>query len=179
MGTQKKPSLIGSVKSDPSYKKFQLILKNTLEKLDYEKSVQEAKLLHSSRTSRALTGNDRYSPKKIIDAALKDLSTRARLVEIRVSNDRNLSHLRSSMEAMRRYISTEYSEELRDFSTADQRKSFVDRVLRTAHDVLSEGDAVLEVIDHLIKDIDQSSHGMRHVVDCLKLLENKTGSKVL
>ncbi len=170
---------MGSVKSDPSYKKFQLILKNTLEKLDFERSLKEAQTLHASRTSRSLMGNDRYSPKKIIDAAVKDLSTRARLVEIRVANDRNLSHLRSAVEALRRYISTEYSEELRDFSTADQRKSFVDRVMRSAHEVLEQGDAVMNVVDHLIKDIDQSSHAMRHVVDCLKLLENKNGSKVI
>lgn len=172
-------NLIAQVKQDPQYKKFLTILKNTQERIDLNKAVEESRALHAARTSRSLTGNDRYSPKKIIDACMKDLATRARLVEIRLANDRGLSHLREAMDAMRRYLSTEYSEELKDFSTADQRKSFVDRVLKNAHETLSAGESVLDIIDHLIKDIDQSSHSMRHVVDCLKLLENKTGSKVI
>lgn len=172
-------SLISNVRDDEQYKKFVVILNRTKERLKLEDSIKEALGLHTSRTSRHLTGNDRYSPKKLIDASMRDLSTRARLVEIRVTNDRNLSHLREAMDALRRYISTEYADDLRDFSTADQRRAFVDRILKSANELLAEGESVLTSIDHLIKDIDQSGHSMRHVVDCLKLLENKHGSKVV
>jgi hypothetical protein len=172
-------SLISDVREDAQYKKFVVILGRTKERLKLEEALQEALGLHTSRTSRHLTGNDRYSPRKLIDASMRDLSTRARLVEIRVTNDRNLSHLREAMDALRRYISTEYADDLRDFSTADQRRAFVDRILKSANELLAEGESVLSSIDYLIKDIDQSGHSMRHVVDCLKLLENKHGSKVV
>lgn len=172
-------SLVASVRGDAQYKKFVTILESTRQGLDIEGAVAEAMALHTARTSRHLTGNDRYSPRKLIDASLKDLSTRARLVEIRVKNDRKLSHLREAMDAVRRYISTEYADDLRDFSTADQRRAFVDRILKTANEVLAEGESLLASLDHLIKDIDQSGHAMRHVVDCLKLLENKHGSKAI
>lgn len=172
-------SLVKQVRGDPQYLTFLKILKTTREKVNLETSLNEALNLHMARTSRSLTGNDRYSPKKLIDSTLKDLSTRSRLVEVRVTNDRNLSHLREAMDALRRYVSTEYAEELKDFATVGDRKSFIDRVLKSANELLAEGDSVLATIDHLVKDIDQSGHSMRHVVDCLKLLENKSGGKIL
>ncbi len=173
-------SLLKQIRKDPQYDTFLRILETTRKKLDVEAAVEEAKGLHASRTSRSLSGADRYSAKKIIDATLRDLSTRARLVEIRVANDRKLSHLKEAAEALRRYLSTEYVDELKeDFSTAGQRSSFVDRVLKNANALLAEGESLLSVLDFFIKDIDQSSHSVRHVVDCLKLLENKHGSKAI
>ncbi len=175
----KAKTLIAEIREDAQYAKFKRILQVAQGKADFDKSLKEALGLHAARDSRSLTGNDRYSPKKLIDAVIKDLSTRSRLVEIRVANDRSISHVREAVDAMRRYISTEYADDLREFSTADQRKAYVDRVLKSANEFMAEGGAVLETIDTLIKDIDQAGHSMRHAVDCLKLLENKTGSKVL
>lgn len=172
-------SLIKEIRQDPHYEIFLRVLEATRKNINLETAITEAKGLHTSRTSRSLTGNDRYSPKKLIDAVAKDLSTRARLVEIRVSNDRKLSHLREAMEALRRYIATEYNEELREFSTAEQRRNFVDRVLKSANSLLTEGESLLATLDVLIKDLDQASHAMRHIVDCLKLMENKHGSKAI
>jgi hypothetical protein len=172
-------SLTKQVRNDPQYETFLRVLEATRKRVDLDAALNEAMTLHSSRLSPSLTGNDRYSPRKLIDASFKDLSVRSRLVAIRVNNDRALSHLREAMDAFRRYISTEYSEELRDFSTADQRRAFVDRILKNANALLSEGESVLNTIDHLVKDVDQSGHSLRHAIDCLKLLENKHGSKVL
>jgi hypothetical protein len=81
--------------------------------------------------------------------------------------------------ALRRYISTEYADDLREFSTADQRRAFVDRVLKSANELVAEGEQLLTTLDHLIKDLDQTSHAMKHIVDCLKLMENKHGSKAI
>ncbi len=173
-------SLLKQIRKDPQYATFLRILETTRKNLDTETATAEAKALHASRTSRSLSGKDRYSSKSLIDANLRDLSTRARLVEIRVTNDRKLSHLKEAAEALKKYVSTEYVDELKsDFSTAGQRSDFVDRVLKSANALLAEGESLLSVLDFLIKDIDQASHSMRHVVDCLKLLENKHGSKAI
>jgi hypothetical protein len=80
--------LIADVKKDKQYLTFTRILEETRSHVKIDKAMTEARALHTSRESRALTGKDRYSPKKLIDAAAKDMSVRARLVEIRVSNDR-------------------------------------------------------------------------------------------
>ena len=172
-------SLVKSIREDANYLKFTKIVARVQKRLDMEASTNEALGLHASRTSRNLTGDDRYNAMKLIDANLKDLSYRARLVEIRVKNDLQLSIVREAIEAMRRHISTEYADDLRDFSTADQRKSFVDRVIKNAKEYLAEGEALLDMLDMLVKDIDQCSHSMRHVIDCLKLLEGSKAGKVV
>jgi hypothetical protein len=172
-------SLIKEVRQDPQYETFARILEQTKKRVNIEGSVEEALSLHASRTSRALNGNDRYSPKKLIDASFKDLSVRSRLVEIRVKNDKQMSHLREAMKALRRYISTEYADDLREFSNAEQRNAFIDRVMKAANTFLAEGDACQDTIDHLVKDLDQAGHNMRHAIDCLKILQNKNGSHVV
>lgn len=172
-------TLIKAIRKDPQYEIFVRILEHTKTRVNIEGSIAEAMSLHAGRTSRSLTGNDRYSPKKLIDASFKDLSVRSRLVEIRVKNDKYMSHLREGMKALRRYISTEYADDLREFSNAEQRNAFIDRVMKSANTFLSEGEASLTTIDHLVKDLDQAGHNMRHAIDCLKILQNKNGSNVL
>ena len=141
--------------------------------------MQEVLSLHMSRTSRSMLGEDRYSPKKLIDASLKDLSNRSRLVEIRVRNDINLSHLKEAMEAFKRYASTEYAEDLKEFSTVDQRKSFIERVLKEAKQLVSDCETLIDTIDNFVKDIDHSSYSMKAVIDCLKLLDGAKGGTVV
>lgn len=173
-------TLIKDIKRDANYKSFRRILEAAQQKLDVEAALEEAKVLHAARISRALTGNDRYRPKRLIDAAAIDLSTRARLVELRVVNDRKLSHLRKATDALKSYVATEYAEDINeDFRSADQRKAFIDRVVKPALTLLNDGESLLSSLDFLIKDLDQASHSLRHIVDALKLMENKHGSKAI
>jgi hypothetical protein len=170
--------LVHEIKEDPNYKKFLRIVENVRKRIDLDVALKEALGLHASRTSRNLHGEDRYSPTKLIDASLKDLSYRARLVEIRVKLDIAFSNLKEAIDAIRRHISTEYSDELRDFSTAEQRRSFVDRVIKNSNQFLVEGEALITTLDHLIKDLDQSGHSMRHIIECLKLVANNSGRNI-
>lgn len=172
-------SLIREIREDENYVKFTKILANTRAKMDLEKAMQEVLSLHMSRTSRNMLGPDRYSPKKIIDASMKDMSNRARLVEIRVRNDVNLSHLREAMDALRRYISTEYADDLKEWSTAEQRRAFVDRMMKSANQLINEGDALIKTIDTFVKDLDQSGYAFKGIISCLELLNGNKGGHIL
>lgn len=165
--------LLKTIRKNPNYKSFLAIVETVTARIDIEGANKEALALHAGRLSRALHGEKRYSPKAIVDANMQDISNRARLVEIRVKHDKQLSLLKSAIDAMRRHISTEYSDDLRDFSTAEQRRAFVDRVLKASVQLLEEGEAMIEMLDALIKDLDQTSHAMRHIVECLKLVMDK------
>jgi len=172
-------SLVTDIRADENYKKFAGILSATRSKINLDASLQEVIGLHTARSSRNLMGASRYSPKTIIDAAAKDISNRARLVEIRVRNDIALSHLREAMAAIRRYIITEYADDLRDYATVDQRKALVERVLKSANELISEGESLLSTIDQFVKDLDQSGYAIKAIVECLKLLDSsKAGSTV-
>lgn len=172
-------ALIKSIRADANYLKFKKILERVQKAVNLEADTNEALSLHASRTSRSLTGNDRYNPMTLIDANLKDLSFRARLVELRVKNDIKLSMLREATDAMKRHVSTEYVEDLKEFSTADQRKAFTDRVVKSAKEFLAEGDSFLSTVDLLIKDIDQCNYSMKSSIECLKLLAESKGSRVV
>lgn len=172
-------SLVKEIKADANYEKFKRIVERIRKRVNIEAATTEALALHAGRTSRSIAGENRYNPMFIIDANLKDLSSRARLVEIRVRNDLQMSNLREAIDAVRRHISTEYADDLRDFSTADQRKSFVDRVIKNAKEFLAEGEALVDMIDVLIKDIDQAGYSIKNSIECLKLLAESKGSRVV
>lgn len=171
--------LVKLIRKDPNYQKFLKIVENIRTKIDLDATLNEALSLHASRTSRNLHGEDRYSPKTLIDANLKDLSYRARLVELRVKLDISLVTLEEALDAMKRHISTEYYEDLKDFSTADQRKAFVIRVVKNSNQFLQDGKGLIETLDHLIKDIDSASHCMRHVLQALELASGAKGNSVI
>ena len=171
--------LIELIKADPAYATFRNIVRNTQKSLNIQNSLDDALSLHNSRVLRDLKGEQRYSPKLLIDANLTDLSFRSRLVDMRVRNDVKLSTLREALDAIRGHISTQYSTELKSFSTVDQRRAFVDRAVKNSAQLLADGEALLTTIDALIKDIDQSNFHFKTIIECLKLMDSsKTGTTV-
>jgi len=168
-------SLLSAIRKDDNYKLFRSVFAKTQERVDIEKDLDEALRLHAGRSSRQLYGKQQYSIKSLIDASLKDISFRSRLVEIRVKASIQLSLLEEATKAIRKYISTEYADDLKEFSTAEQRKSFVDRALKGAISYLSEGAALLDTLDRLIEDIDKASFGLRNMMEGLKLLSEGRG----
>ncbi|MDN3180141.1 hypothetical protein P0E80_13695, partial [Enterococcus faecalis] len=104
---------------------------------------------------------------------------RARLVEIRVRATVNLDLLQEACDALRNHIYTEYAQELKQFgSSAEQRKALVERVQGTARTLMTEGKALVDVLDQIVKDIDSTSHHLRHMIDVLKLLDGSKGKVV-
>jgi hypothetical protein len=97
------------------------------------------------------------------------------MVEIRVQTSVQLSILHEAVRSIRKYISTEYADDLREFSTVEQRRSFVDRTVKSALAFLEEGDTLIETLDHLIKDIDQAGFRLRDSTEVLKLLSEGRG----
>jgi hypothetical protein len=172
-------ALMRSVKKDKKYTRFARIIQLVSDRLNIEKDRQEAMALHASRTSRALHGGKRYSPRALIDANLKDLSTRARLVEMRVKASYQVEVLEDACEAMRHHLVTEYNQELRSYSTEAQRGAFIKRVQRQALELMAESKSLLDMFDQIIKDIDQASYALRATLDSLKLLDGAKGGRVI
>ncbi|MGF3930105.1 hypothetical protein ACQX74_14480 [Staphylococcus aureus] len=170
---------LSDIKEDPNYKKFRLVVKGVREKLKIGRDQAEAMGLMANRTSRSLHGRKQFSPKSLLEATSNDLSARARLVEIRVRATVNLDLLQEACDALRNHIYTEYAQELKQFgSSAEQRKALVERVQGTARTLMTEGKALVDVLDQIVKDIDSASHHLRHMIDVLKLLDGSKGKVV-
>lgn len=166
-------ALIKAIRADANYKQFLHILKQTQERLDLEVDQKEAMVLHSGRLSRGMYGKNRYSAKTLIDASLVDMSSRSRLVEIRVKASIQLSVLDEAVKAVRKYLMTEYADDLSEFKTAEQRRSFCDRAIKHGLAFQEEGAALLQLLDRIIEDIDKASFHLRNIMECLKLLESR------
>lgn len=168
-------SLLRSIREDAQYKQYMKIRERAFLKLDLEQLHNEAMGLHAARTSRQLYGNRQFSGKAVMEAELKDLTSRARLVEIRVKVAVAVSTLNEAIKAVKRYISTEYADDLSEFSSATQRTAFVERVLKSGLQDVAEAQSLISVIDILVKDIDQAGFTLHNATEVLKLLSNVKG----
>lgn len=170
-------ALLKGIRDDPEYAKFKVIFTRIRERVDLDKDLNEVLNLHAGRTSRKLYGEKQYSVKALLDASLKDMSYRSRMVEIRVRASVQISVLEESVVALRKYLSTEYADDLREFGTVAERKSFVDRVLKSPLAYIEEANSLLDTIDILLKDLDQASFGLRNMLECLKLLDSSKAGR--
>lgn len=172
-------SVLREARESTPYKKYAKILATAQGRLDLGAFRSEALSLHSSRTSRTLYGKKQYSAQAVYDALLRDLSFRSRLVEIRVKVSVELSNLIEATKSIRRYLMTEFAEDLREFSTADQRKSFVDRIIKPGLDYEAEAQSIVDLVDLIIRDIDQAGFSFRNIVETLKLMDGSKGARTV
>lgn len=170
--------LLSAIRKDVKYRKFKLVVQKAGERLKIEHDRNEALALFSARTSRTLSGKKQYSAASLLDAEAIDMSTRSRLVQIRVQSSIHLDLLDEACDAIKRHIFTQYHEDMRGFSNEAQRKALIERVQTVAMDIMTEGKSLLDMLDHLIRDIDQSNFSMGRMVDLVEMLNNSKG-KVL
>jgi hypothetical protein len=170
--------IMGALKEDSDFKKFRKIVKRVEERLKIQEFLSEAKALHAGRTSRKLHERKQFNPRALIEASTKDLSIRSRLVEIRVNVSVNLSNLEEAIDAVKRYISTEFYDALSEYKTVDLKKSLIDRAIARPLDMMSDTKSLIEVLDILIRDIDQSNFHMKTMIEALKLLDDSKGKTI-
>lgn len=168
-------SLVQAIREDSDYKKFKTIVKTTRERLKLEADRKEAMSLHAGRISRSIYGARRFSPKTLLEAEAQEMGNRSRLVEIRVRASNELSVLDEAIKTIRGYISTEYDVDLREFGTVEQRRAMIDRVIKSAVNLKSEGEDFLAMLDTFIKDLDQAGFKLRDCIEILKLLDSSKG----
>lgn len=174
-----KKRVLSALKEDSEYKKFKRIYKGIVESLTVEKFVEEAKALHAGRTSRKLHEQKQFNPRALIEASTKDQAVRSRLVEMRVRISIYQSKLDEAMDAMKRYMNTEFYDELSEYKTQDIKKSLVDRVMSKPLDVMADIKNLIDILDTIIKDVDQANYHMKTVVEALKLLSEAKGGKLV
>ncbi len=168
------------IRDSTDAKKFRKIVEQIRSKLKIDEDTSEALAMHTGRTSRKLFGDRKYSPKALIDASLNDLAVRSRLVELRVRASNQIDLLHEACKAMQHSILSNYSEEIKArYKTVGERKAFLDTMISSSLSVESEGQALIKLLDDLISDIDKSSYHLKGVIECLGLLENSKGGKVI
>jgi hypothetical protein len=171
-----KEAIMAGLKDDAQFKKFRNIVATLRLAINVEKDMTEALSLHSSRISRSLYAKPK-GPRILLEASLMDLSFRSRLTEIRIQLSRNNDILNEAVKAIKRYINTEFNEELNSYSNVEQKRNMVERVIASTLDLQSSCESTIATIDDLIKDIDQSAYQLKNAVDILKLIDGSKGTR--
>lgn len=175
--TAPKPvSLLGLIRADAEYKKFKLIVERTQGKLKIQEDLNEAFALHTSRLSPQMYDKKQFSGKSLLEAHAKDLAARSRMERIRTNATLNLSYLHEAEKAMSNYVLDKYKDDMSEFSNAEMRKAFLGRLLRVSYSISSEGQTMLDILDKLIKDIDQAGFNLKGMLGALELITNAKGS---
>lgn len=171
--------IILEVRESQKYKLFKKIYAKALTKIDVERDRKEVLGLYSSRTSRRLYGDKQYSVKRIMEASANDMMVRSRIVEIRVQIKMHASYVEEAINALSKQVAIEYKDDLKQFRTADLRKGVGDRLFKEPLAMLAEVDSFVAMIEHFVKDIDQSGFALRNLLEGLKLLDGSKGSRVV
>lgn len=167
------------LKKDDTYKRYRAILKTVKESFDIEKHLKEAGYLHRKRKSRLLF-EARVSPQKLQEAILIDMSSRSRMVEIRVMLLNEQELLSTAISLGKKHVRATYSDELKEYgSTKEAQVLVAERFFASGATVLSEIDKAISILDLFVKDIDQAGFGLRNVTETLKMvLERREGQLI-
>ena len=168
-------SLLQVVKADPKFKKYRNILKTTRSRLSIEEGIDEIFALHSGRLARRLYGKSQFSPKSILEATAQDLSARSRIAEIRQKTSVQASLLQGAINELHKYVRNNYRSEMRNLSNEASRRAALDAITSSGIELITETETLISTADMVIKDIDQSSHSIRHMISVLDLLSETKG----
>lgn len=161
---------------DDTYKKYRNIIKSIKDKIDIEDTDAEVNRLHSGRISRTLYGTTPGGD-QIMKAALQDSSHRSRLAEIKVRIIKQADLLDITLDATRIYLSRQFADEMPDIRTKAERISYFDHYLNAGVVLLAKLKSLMDRIDVILKDVDQTGFSLKHCVDILELVYHHSGSK--
>ena len=138
--------------------------------IDFEKIAEEARVLQSSRTSRKLY-KVALEPTSLADAAMRDMSARSRLAELKATVSVHSMAIATALEKAGDHVSVRYANEINLHATnAPDRKRLVNKILSPLVDKLAEIASTMEVLETFLKDIDQSSYQLRNATELMKLI---------
>lgn len=165
-----------SLKGDDTFLKYRRILKSIKSSLDVEKTYEEIKALHQGRISRNLYGTTPGAD-KITNAVLQDVRCRSRLAELALGTSRYHDMLDIAIDETRKYLVSKYGDEAPELRTKAERQAYFDVYLSSGLALKAQLSSLLDNIDRLIKDIDQTSFSFKHIIDCLELVYSKNNDK--
>ena len=170
MASSKAKSWVSAAREDPVIVRAGQLQEESEKSINLERVSREVRVLHESRTSRKLY-KIALEPTSLAEAAMRDMSARARLTELKASVYSQQLALEAAYEAAAAQLVTKYGDGLRDVATnAADRKHVTNRILSGLVSRVSELSAAVDNIDLIVKDIDQASFALRNATEMLKLL---------
>ncbi len=139
--------------------------------LDFDELEKEAETLHATRSIRHLKTKEVITDfqVKFIQAALQNQAYRSRMVEIKAKCFKVSAKLEEHLDVIKPYLRTKYAKSLSEFRTVADRNAAIERVLEKPIRHLQRLHNLDTLLEIYIKDFDQVSFGLKHIIDAMKL----------
>jgi hypothetical protein len=169
-------SFTDELKADPANKKYRNTIAIVSEKTNLENIKNEVIGLHTARPSRELYKH-KMDANKLDNAILRDLSARARMVELRTNLYVHLEIIDTALDAFRDHLLAKYGDEIKSrANNAEERNAFVRRLSSKGHDLRSQYKVLIQIIDKFIEDIDKAGYGLTNAKDLLRIMLERPGT---
>jgi ribosomal protein S20 len=167
---------LNDIKEDPFIRKALHLRKTSEAAINLERIEEELRVLHASRTSRKLY-KMALEPTRIAEAAMRDMSNRARISELKTSVHVQQKALETAYEAATDHLGTVYGQAIKEAATnATDRKFVMHKILRPLRGRLAELESTMTAIEISLKDIDQAAWSIKVASEMLKMTVERHGS---
>lgn len=163
---------IRRVQRNKKFKRLIEMRKKGLFAVDHEKAIKEIRQLHTTRIMRTLTPKTvmQNFQHKATEISLQNSAFRSRIAELKMDFFKLRAQLVKHIKAMRNYLSSRYSSELRrEFTTLDARKKVLDYMMKDFDDIADDFQLVVDIADIVIEDIDKAYWSIRAVIDVMEI----------
>lgn len=141
--------------------------------LPFNDLTDEVRTMHETRRVRNLKTKTSNFVDDIIKANLQDVSFRSRLVEIMMTARSSQRKLEQALDPMVEYVMVEYAPQLKTVRTKDERKQYIRTALAKFYKHIAKAEALYEIAEMVVFDIDKAAYGLKLTVDALKISSQK------
>lgn len=156
-----------ALKEDTKFKRYVSIRDTVIKSVNYEALMDDVERIHKLRVP-SLKSN--IQPRELLSLSMNEASHRARLTEILVRVRRVRADLSTVGDEVWNHAASEYAEHLSDIRTKADRESAVTSCFRIGNEFVARMDALIEVCESAIHDIDQSSYHLNRVASLFELV---------
>lgn len=159
------------IREDEKYKRFKTAHKNNPNNvIDFDGLHKEMARIHKTRSVRSLKRKSKGFVDDVVDALLQDQQARSRCAEIMGNCVTISGNMTQTLDNLRDYLVTEFSELLKSVGTVGERKMVVESVLRPFYEYLNNVDQIKLHAKIIIEDVDKAGYGFTNLVNSLQLL---------
>lgn len=133
-----------------------------------ETLIEEVKRIHSLREIRRLSPRDADFVDKLINANTHDQSSRSRLTEILIQCVHVTLKLTNATDALKQHFLLEYSDQLRQFRTKEERIMVLNIALRKFRTYIDNVENLKALTELVISDIDKGGWSLRNSIQALQ-----------
>lgn len=163
------------IRQDANVRKLRRLIKSGNYALPVTEWIRELETMYSSRKTRRLSVGDvtRRFERNFMAAVLENQSNRSRANEIKMRCEKTKFNLTRYTSKLKRLISARYADQLRGIRTKAERDDLIRSAMFEAEDSLLEINAVVQIADLAISDMDQTGRTIFNLIEMMKLLEQR------